>query len=175
MEFEQKLGAMQEKIMYSGEKISYKYSAEYWNSRLGSKLQQRKIFDPIFQRIFDKDFDFPERREKEIEVTLEELLMNSYSACDELPELFVELISYFGKEGIVIHVRDEGPGFKPNEKITWRRANLDQLTDEMVLYDRGSENYPGGTAMYCLLKFANDFMYSETGNQVVVRFDLKPF
>ncbi len=142
------------------------------NARNFSHYRARVYFDPVLEKLFEKEFKFSEGKEDKMRVTSEELLSNSFSACKEKDDLFVEYIVYFGTGGIAIHIKDEGPGFDFETEIRKRENNLNGLTDDLVLYGRGNWDYPGGTAIYCLLNFVQDFQYNEKGNEVVVRFDL---
>ncbi|MBI4144244.1 ATP-binding protein [Candidatus Woesearchaeota archaeon] len=129
----------------------------------------KKCFDPVLEKLFRKGFEFSERREQEMRITCDEILLNSYVACEEREDLFVEYIVYFGTKGIVVHVKDEGEGFDHKQKLTDTREKPNQPTDDTLLY---VIDVPGNTGLLCLLRFTNDFEYNKKGNEVIMRFDL---
>ena len=152
---------------------SFRYSAYDWSLRYVRRTQLiEHCVDKILEHIFDLDIEFPERKEQEIRRTIEELLINSSSACFETHDAFITLECTIGREGLVIKVSDPGPGFDYTAELENRRTNPNGLTDDKVLYHVGDNDYPGGSAMYCLLHFTQDFQHNEVGNEVVVKFDL---
>ncbi|MBI1935013.1 ATP-binding protein [Candidatus Woesearchaeota archaeon] len=144
--------------------IRFIHNAKHW-----SIYDTSKYFDPVLQKLFDKGFGFTERREQEIRRTSEEVLLNCYSACEERTDLFVEYIVYFGRRGIAIHVKDEGPGFNHAQKLRETRQKKDQPTDEILLY---GDDLPGNSGLLCLLRYTNEFHHNKKGNEVIMKFDL---
>ena len=139
-------------------------------------VAEMDFFDPILEQIFARDFTFSESREAEIDRTIRELLVNSRSACLERRDKFVKFKGYLGSNGLVTHVRDDGPGFNALSVIEERRKQLHLYDRDLVVRKaRGcGEGYgEGGVGMYSLLAFAQDFEYSPKGNEVAVRFDLE--
>lgn len=130
--------------------------------------------DPVIERLFDEGFIFSERREQEIRVTSMELILNSFDhGCKNRGDLFVEFKTYFGEKGILIQVIDDGPGFNHRREIQKRKKTQDKLTPEIVLSFEENNDYPGGSGIYCLLEFADDFQYNKKGNGIMARFDLQ--
>ena len=165
--FQQRLEGMLNKIKYDRENINFRNTAKYW----GTPKNDDKYVDKILDKLFEKDFEFSERREQEIKVTIEEMLLNSYSkGCHERNDLYVECIVYLGEKGIVMHVKDDGPGFDHKKKIRESKAKKDKLTDDVLLYS--TEDSLGGTGIQCLLRYPDAFQYNKEGNQVAIRFDL---
>ena len=144
-------------------------------SPTSATVAEMNFFDPILLELFARDFVFSEKREHEIHRTLWELLVNARSACHEDLRKFVQIDSYVGGEGFVSRVVDDGRGFKAPQIIEERRKQLSLYDRERVVaggFGRGEGCNDGGVGTYCLLTFANDFQYSDKGNEVAVRFDL---
>lgn len=159
-----KLPNMLEEIGYEGTQQDYDMSAYDWSFYGNTEIKK------ILQKIFDQEIEFSEENEAEIVTTLEELILNSSSACNEDESLKIQLTAYFGKKGLVIHLRDEGPGFDCRKALEVSRQNTKRLTREQVLYHRNETNYPGGSGMFCLLNFSQNFQFNEKGNQIIVEF-----
>ncbi len=170
MEFKNQLEDMLIKIGYvHGEVFEETHSAYYWEILLSDL-----VFDPVIKKILEKDFDFPEEDEDRLRLTLQETISNSYvRGCRSSKELDVAYKVFFGEKGIVFTVVDDSQGFDHQAKLEKARANHNGLTDERVLDPDKGKEYPGGTGMYCLLHFADEFCYNEKGNALAVRFDLK--
>jgi len=159
-----KLPNMLGEIMYDDKKEDYDMSAYEWSRSCNKKI------DEILRKIFDQEIEFTEENEAEIVTTLEELILNSFSACNEEEKLRIHLTAYFGKIGLVIHLSDDGPGFDHIETLDVSRQNTKRLTKEQVLYCRHENNYPGGSGMFCLLNFSQNFQFNKRGNQIIVEF-----
>ena len=176
--FKEKYEQMIQEIEPVEDLIKYfRYSAYGWlNDRIRNGKHSIDVVDACFNEVlealFDLDIEFSERQEQEIRVTIEELLLNSSTAAEERDDKFVSCEYVIGRKGVVIKVKDEGQGFDYKSELTKGKKNEQGLTDEKVLYGRLDSSYPGGTAMYCLINFANDFQYNQQGNGVVLKFEL---
>lgn len=137
-----------------------------------TKYRSMRHFDPVLQKLFDLGFEFSERKEEEMQVTSEELLLNSRCACDESENLNITYEVYFGKKGIILRIIDDGPGFDHRKELRERLQNNRGLTVDMALYERSCDDYPSGTGFFCLIHFAEDFYFNEKGNEITVRFKL---
>ena len=145
-------------------------------SPTSADVAEMNFFDPVLRELFVRDFVFPEQREHEIRRTLWELLVNARIACHEDPRKFVQIDSYVGESGFVSRVVDEGNGFNAEQVIAERRGQLHLYDRARVVargYGRGPSAGEGGVGIYSLLTFADDFQYSDKGNEVAVRFDLE--
>jgi len=129
--------------------------------------------NPLVEKLFENGFELSERREQEIRHTSDEMVVNSYRACGCSEDLRTVFQAYFGDRGIMVRLDDNGEGFDHEAEVRKARGNPNGLDDERVLYRSSDEGYPGGSGMYCLLNFADDFQYSEKGNSVAFRLDLQ--
>ncbi|MEK6846662.1 MAG: ATP-binding protein [Nanoarchaeota archaeon] len=146
-----------------------------FTSSASVSVAEMDFFDPILSELFARDFTFSEEREHEIHRTIWELLVNARFACHESPRKFIQLDSYIGARGFVSRIADEGRGFNSEKVIAERRGQLHLYDRTRVVANavgRGEGCNGGGVGMYSLLTFADDFQYSEKGNEVAVRFDL---
>lgn len=122
----------------------------------------------ILKKIHDRGIEIDLVRKDEITTTLEELILNSIFACDEGKDLAIHVRLYLGQIGIVLHIADEGEGFDHAVTLERSRLNPGKLTRDKVLYNRDEPSYPGGTGMFCLLNFSQNFQFNPKGNELVV-------
>ena len=171
MGLQQKLKSMKDD-RDAEEHIKHTYSAKEWRVKLWS-IEERKILDSIMQKLFDKDIIFSEEKQSEIELTINELLINSISACKEKSDALIDLDVHYSNNGLLIHVRDNGPGFNHREMIRKRRESSKYMGikrfREIVIT---SDKYKGGTGLYCLIHYAGNFQFNDRGNEVTARFEL---
>ena len=97
--------------------------------------------------------------------------MNSGIALGEEEECDVYIEYYFGKKGILIRIKDEGPGYDYKEEAE-KKERRSKLTRDVVLHGKHPEDGAGGTGIYCLQNFADDFVHNESGTEVIVQFSL---
>ena len=153
----------------SREHIRYRYSAKDWESEI--KYYEREMLDSIMQKLFDKDIEFSEERQSEIELTMRELLINSVAACKERADLFIDLDVYYSDTELLMRVVDDGPGFNHREKIRERRETFKYMGIREFLEVLGtSHDYKNGVGLYCLIHYTKDFKFNEKGNEVTARF-----
>ena len=119
---------------------------------------------PLFSK-----YIFPESKEEEINVVLEETILNSVSACKEVESKNIEVSAYYGSKGILFDLKDEGPGF--NYKSTLARRSAMKLPQREKILARNLKN--GGHGLYALMSFADKFRYSDKGNRLYFVFNLQ--
>lgn len=153
-------------INYDGEKTEMKASEICLY-----RTELDKIWKKISNKIFEQNIEFSESREEEVETTLQELLLNSFSACGEKENLKVNFTIYLGKEGLVIHISDDGPGFDYEKKLEIAKLNPNGLTRDKILNHRHDDDFPGGAGMFCLLNFTQDFQFNKKGNKLIAKFN----
>ena len=108
-----------------------------------------EVTDRAMEWILENDFEFSEEREMEIKITIEELLLNGGSATGENSGKDIYIEFYFGKKGIVVRIKDQGPGFDYKKALQdAKKSDRQALTREKVLYERDSKDYPGGTGTF---------------------------
>lgn len=154
-----------ETINFDNTTLDFVLSAEDW------KYESDKIFKQILGKIFQSGAELAEEREDEIRTTFEELILNSFIACNERADLKISLTTYFGANGIVVHIIDEGPGFDHLKVVEKSKLNQLGLTREKVLYPNSKEDLPGGTGIFCLLNFSQNFQFNQKGNELAVQFN----
>src|SRR5438046_2078369 len=102
-----------------------------------------EVTDQVMEWILENDFEFSEEREMEMKITIDELLFNSGSAVEEKDGKDIYIEFYFGKKGIVVRIKDQGPGFDYKKVLQdAKKSDRQVLTREQVLYERHSESYP---------------------------------
>ncbi|MCC7433033.1 hypothetical protein IT412_05950 [Candidatus Peregrinibacteria bacterium] len=162
------LPSMLEKIEYSNQYLEFIHDAETWLEHLVIK---RDVIDVIVKKLFELGFEFDEELEDKISTTILELVLNSSVACLESSDFKICLKVYFGDRGLVIDIADQAGGYDYDRAIADTQSR-DDKTDQQVLYGNTSDDYPGGTGLYCLLNFAEAFAHNKKGNRVIARFDL---
>lgn len=162
------LAAMLEKIQYGGQYLESTHDAETWSQDLSIN---RAVTEMIVKKLFELGFEFEEELEEKISTTILELILNSSCACLESADFKICFKAYFGESGLVIDIADQAGGYNYDQAIADAQSRNDN-TDQKVLYGANSDDYPGGTGLYCLLNFANAFEHNKKGNRVIARFDL---
>ena len=169
VEFQQRLEEMLEGIKFTTHKLSIRATAYDWefDDILSEYFQEVKKYIFLYS-LFGWQSSLGEFGTKKIELTSDELLLNARVATDSSSEHYIEYTAYFGRRGIVIHVKDDGPGFEHELAVQERKP----LAREVSIREFFDPKYtlPGGTGVYCLLKFTNDFAFNEQGNEVIARF-----
>ncbi|MDP3765188.1 MAG: ATP-binding protein, partial [Nanoarchaeota archaeon] len=131
-------------------------------------IHTTEYIDPVLEKLYGKGFRLSERRKNEIDITLLELVSNSSThACEESENQYIEYTVYFGTNGIVAQIKDDGPGFDHQAELR-KRQSMGQPSDEELLGD----GLKSGTGLFCLLRYSNGFQYNDEGNEVAVRFEV---
>lgn len=152
-----------------------RHSAKDWISPVARspRFYTDAHFERVLKFLIENEYDFPERREQEVRVTMEETVSNSSFACYERRDMDVELTTHIGESGLVMHIQDCGPGFDHKKKIEERRRTLLKYPDELFLYGRSRNDFPGGAGLSCLLRFPDEYHFNQKGNELAMLFKLQ--
>jgi len=170
MTLKEKLDLILKEAGFTGQKRTFRCSTYDWDFRQ-TESQPENVIDKLLKELAD----ISGKRVAEIRTTIIELLLNSNISCGHREDIFLECELYKGDGCIISYIKDDGPGFDHEAEIAKRREFIENAQDIQYL-DRGAippgnglDN--GGTGLYCLLRFANSFTYSDKGNELIVRFD----
>jgi serine/threonine-protein kinase RsbW len=116
---------------------------------------ERKCVDPVVQQVMEalRDLKSVDGKQDAIELALQEALANAVvHGAKEDPTKIVEcLVAYEEERGILIIVRDPGPGFDPGAIPTCTMGEnlysnhgrgiflINQLMDEVTFHNNGTE------------------------------------
>jgi len=168
MNFQQRLEDMLKEVDFRGQLVHKCRTAHDWefDPRLGSYFEEVRTLI-IFYSMFAWG-SFLGIEVKKVEQLSNELILNSRNAVNSSPDYFIDYMVYLGQKGLVVRVGDEGPGFDHSEEVLRRKSLLRKISIS-TYFDPDYEPL-GGTGVYTLLKFANDFAYNDVGNEVIAKF-----
>lgn len=156
----------------------FTFTAREWeNVRIGKHRTKMPLidaaFDEVLEELFKLDVEFSEDQEKEMRLTVTELILNSVSASYHAENNFITCEYTFGKKGLALRVSDVGPGFDYRAEIQRSIENINGLTRSKMMHGLTDHDYPGGAGMYCLVNFSTHFQHNETGNEVILNFHFR--
>jgi len=113
-------------------------------------------------------YRFPEEKEEEMDFVLREIILNSVSACKESRDKKIRLDAYYGRNGVLFELRDEGPGF--NYKKVLSRVKSKPLPSR---YDIIAKTLDGGDGINSLRVLTDGFRYFNNGNNLYFLFKME--